>query len=605
MKSKILLVLIFPFLLSGCDSLLDTYPYGQIDDEEMVKFQKYVSGLVGYAYEQIPLDYRNIEGNRLDCATDDAVLTDVNADIVKFAIGSINNSEDPFSSIWSSSYKAIANLNLFIQDDLGIKTKYYLDPELDEVYKKRLLGEAYGMRAFMQWRLLKFYGGIGIKSGKMLGYPIITEKKTIESEEVFLERNSYDDCVLQIINDCEKALELLPEAHRDFMYDSEYLLSFQKILGSCNWGRVDGLTINALLADLYLTYASPLFNPNNDMERWKKAAEYSKKVIDFKLNVDGNVKGGFNPTDRLNWFDACITSGIFISRRAGNSDANDSHERDFYPTGFRGNGILGATQDLVDAFPMSNGYPINHPINHGVYNPNEPYKNRDPRLYANIFYPGSKNKHDYTFETWYDEAQDIWGKDAPGLTKVSRTGYHIRKMVFPDLDWSASNIYKGAHVKHYYRWEHMILAFAEAANEYEGPIGSNFGMSAKEALKYLRSRKTFDNVTLPFASSDPYLDEVSTDKNKFRELVHNERRIELCFEGQRFFDLRRWNTDVKNINNPVHKINVIKKTDGTFRYEIEEIENRNFPSLFIPIPYGEILKDDKMEQNIGWETWSK
>lgn len=604
MKRILLYIVISSFLLSGCDNLIEPYPYGQVDDEEMGKFQDYVSGLVGYAYEQLPKDYRNIQGNRLDCLTDDATLTSVNDVVAKFAIGISNNSDDPFSDIWSSSYKAISNINLFLKDDFGLKTNYFIDSNVDKVYKERLQGEAYGLRALMQWRLLRFWGGKGIRSGQLLGFPIITDRMTIETEKIDLPRDSYEMCVKQIVDDCDQAYELLPIAHRDFLYNKEYLLTYHNVLGSCNWGRIDGITTRAILAELYLTYASPLFNPSGDKERWKKAAEYAKEVIDFKLTKD-NVTGGFDPKKSLNWFDACSPNGILVSRRDGNSDANDAHEKEFYPVGFRGNGVIGATHDLVDAFAMENGYPKDHPEGQKLYDPNNPYASRDPRLYSVIFYTGSKNKHNYTFETWFDETTSTWAKDAPGLNKVSRTGYHIRKMVYPDLDWSASNVYKGAHVKHYYRWEHMILAFAEAANEYEGPNGTSFGLSAKDALKYLRSRKTYDGATLPYASNDPYLEEVSRNQDLFRELVHNERRIELCFEGQRFFDIRRWANSIDDINQPVHKAKVTKKADGTMVYESEKLENRSFPSLFIPLPYSEILKADNLEQNEGWDSWSK
>lgn len=74
MKKIFYLMLSLSF--TACQDMIETYPNGQINDEEMLKHQEYVSGLIGYAYEQLPRDYRNIEGNRLDCATDDAVLTE-------------------------------------------------------------------------------------------------------------------------------------------------------------------------------------------------------------------------------------------------------------------------------------------------------------------------------------------------------------------------------------------------------------------------------------------------------------------------------------------------------------------------------------------------
>lgn len=87
-------------------------------------------------------------------------------------------------------------------------------------------------------------------------------------------------------------------------------------------------------------------------------------------------------------------------------------------------------------------------------------------------------------------------------------------------------------------------------------------------------------------------------------MIKNERRIEFCFEGQRFFDLRRWNTDVSQINKPVHGIYVVKRADATLEYSSMNVEERMFPSLYVPIPYKEILKSTQLEQNEGWNTWS-
>ena len=94
-------------------------------------------------------------------------------------------------------------------------------------------------------------------------------------------------------------------------------------------------------------------------------------------------------------------------------------ESALYPGGFQGNGALGATQDLVDAFPMKNGYPKDHPEGAKLYDPKNPYANRDPRFYSVIFYNNSKANRDnnetkpmYTFECW--ENQDALGKDAAG-----------------------------------------------------------------------------------------------------------------------------------------------------------------------------------------------
>lgn len=597
--NKIFKYLIFiPLVCTGCDNLLDTYPYGQIDDDKMKEYQNYVSGLVGYAYGQLPQAYNDIQGNRLDCAADNGVMTSVSDNVTRLATGRIISSQDPFSSIWSSSYKAIANLNMFLENDLGLKTNYYLNPDLDIVYKRRLQGEAYALRALMQWRLLKFYGGRGMNTDKLLGFPIITERITTETENFNLERNTYDECVAQIVEDCDSAFKYLPIANRDFMVED--LATYQNILGSCNWGKMDQISLKAMLADLYLTYASPLFNPENDRERWKKAAEYAKEVMDFKLT--GPDKVGFtDPYAALNWFDAGSPNCIFPSR----SSESTTHETECYPTGFRGNATFGVTQELVDAFPMANGYPKGHEKAND-YNESNPYSDRDFRLSSIVFYPGSTNAKGYTFETWVDETTGELAKDAPGLPKVSRTGYHLKKMVYQDWDANESVVKKGTHFKHYYRWEHMVLAFAEAANEYcQNPNEQLFGLSAIDAIKYLRWRNSYDGVASPLKNNDPYLEDIQNDKEAFRELIHNERRIELCFEGDRFFDIRRWNTDVASINKPVHKMTVMRKPSGELEYKVEELEARNYPSLYIPIPLSEVMRADKMEQNKGWETWAR
>lgn len=589
-------IFIFAFLLpffTSCEDMIETYPYGQIDDEMMSGYPEVVKGLVGYAYEQIPRGYRDIQGNRLDCLSDDAVITSVTSNEYRFSTGTANNTQDPFSSLWTSYYKAIANLNKFLQDDMGYNTKYYYDYETDIRYRRLLKGEAFGMRAFLQWTLLKYWGGRGIDSHELLGFPIVTEVITTESGNIDLKRNTYAECVQQIQNDCDSALVYLPDAHRDFLL-SEEDKKYTKILGTCNWGKVDGMTMNAILADMYLTYASPLFNPENDVERWKKAAQYAYKVIDFKLNTD-NVKNGFSSDKAINWFDPISPNAVFISRRLSNGNTS-THEADFLPGGvtgasFSGNGILGATQDLVEAFPMDNGYPVGH-AKATEFDPNNPYQNRDVRLANTIYYPGSTTGFGYRFETWQG------GKDQPGLPQVSRSGYHIKKMVYTNLNPYEASLKTAPHCKVYYRWENMILIFAEAANEAAGPYGVVDGcgyLTAIDALSFLRGL---------YFENDEYLYEAAKNVDDFRELVHNERRLELCFEGVRFFDLRRWNTDVSAVNNPIHQIEVTQN-GSNYTYSVKELDKRNYPSLYLPIPVDEILRTQNMEQNEGWDAWNR
>jgi hypothetical protein len=149
----------------------------------------------------------------------------------------------------------------------------------------------------------------------------------------------------------------------------------------------------------------------------------------------------------------------------------------------------------------------------------------------------------------------------------------------------------------------MCLAFAEAANHVGGPLDARYGLSAKDAISYLRKRKTYDNAN--GLTVDPYLDQVaSLGEDAFDAFVKNERRIETCFEGTWFFDLRRWSTTLNELNKPVHGVKIIKKDDGTFSYDFDyEAQKRQFNSAYLPIPYSDILRMSKLTQNEGWDNW--
>jgi hypothetical protein len=311
------------------------------------------------------------------------------------------------------------------------------------------------------------------------------------------------------------------------------------------------------------------------------------------------VTNGFKPADAVNWFNPNFP-GIVWSARYNNS--NDAMERMFYPGGFQGNGMMGATQELVDAFPMKNGYPITD--SRSLYNPADPFKDRDPRFYSIIWHNNAQAKRNntgavmYTFENWEG------GKDAAGATsKNSRTNYHIKKMVFMGLNWSDPTINRQPHAKFFIRWAHMVLTFAEAANQVVGPTdAAKFGLSAKDAIKYLRTRKTYDGASM--WATDPYLDEVAAaGTTAFDAFVKNERRIETCFEGMRFYDLQRWTTSLNDMKKPVSGIKVVKNADGTFTYQKVEVEKRDYVSAYLPIPYDEMLRMNKLVQNEGWNAW--
>lgn len=603
MKILVLTGVIFA-ILSSCVKYLDPYPNGARSEEDLWKYPEMVQGLIGQMYSGIPKNYNNNEGAYLDCATDNAVSSSSTRDMTKLAQGLIPTSADPFRTYWDRDYKMIHLANTFLKDRKGFNTRFLIYPHLDSLVRYRLQGEAFALRAWYQWDLLQKFGGKGM-NGELLGVPIVTEPVDI-TRDVNLARNSYDDCVKQIIADCDSALKYIPMAHRDYLIkdpstDAAYA-------GSLYWSRIDGITTIAIKAVVYLTWASPRFNPNNEVARWDSAAVNAKRVMDFKLTVDGSTNtanpqrsAAFKIVDGINWVNPQFPGGIWISQY---STGNEDMEKMFYPGGFQANGVMGATQELVDAFPMKNGYPITDA--RSGYDPAQPYLNRDPRFYSTIFYNGVQAKMKntgavmYTFENWSNG-----GKDAAGVLPTnSRTNYHIKKFVYMGLDFNANTKDRQRHSKFLFEWSHMCLAFAEAANHVVGPTdAAKYGISAKTAIQYLRTRKTTDGAA-GLSATDPYLDEVSGSETTFDAFVKNERRITNCFEGQRFYDLRRWTTTLDELNKSVHGAEIVKNDDGSFTYDLnKEVQTRVYTSAYLPIPYDEMLRMSNLVQNEGWDGW--
>lgn len=597
MKTKTILLLGGILALSGaCSKYLDPYPNGDRSSEDIFLYQDMVQGLVGQCYDNMPRNYNDNEGVYLDWAADDAVSTNPTQATRRMAVGSLTTASDPFSTYWTRDYNSIKLVNMFLKDRRGVNTKFMIKPKWNDQVRFRLQGEAYALRAWFHWDLLQKFGGKGLTSGKILGIPLVLEPVDY-TKEINFARNTYDECVKQIIADCDSAISYLPIAHRDFLVkDGDIAYA-----GGKYWGRFDGITMKALKSNVYLTWASPLFNPNNVIARWDSAAFNAKKVMDFKLTVD-NVTNGFNVTKAINWFDPNSPEIVFSARFQG---SNDAMERLFYPGGFQGNGAVGATQELVNAFPMKNSYPITDV--RSLYNAANPYLNRDPRFYSNIFYNGVQAKKNntgvlmYTFENWSNG-----GKDAAGVKSTnSLTNYYIKKNVYMGLNWADASISRVSHTKMFFRWTHMVLNFAEAANKVVGPTdATKYGLSAKAALAYIRNRPTYDGAALYTTATDLFLTESSADAVKFNDFVKNERRIETSFEGMRFYDLRRWSTGLADLNKSVHRAEIVKNADGSFTYDFtKEAEVRAYKSAYLPIPYVEILRMSKLEQNEGWDGW--
>ncbi len=583
---KILMSLFSLAVLVSCD-FLAPLPNGHYTDENIDEYPSLIRGYVEKSYNLIQKRYDVNEHFYVEGATDNAVLTSETNWLTQFARGAGAPSGDLFADYWDRDYRGIMYVNKFLENNVGFTTRYMLDNEQNAELQRMLQGDAYALRAWWHFDLLRKWGGRGA-DGEILGIPLVTEPIDIFNADMnSFKRNTYEECVEQILADCDSAIFYLPEANRDWVVEDK------EISGAVRWHRFDDVSMMALKAMLYLQWASPAFNPENDKTRWEEAAKYAAAVMDFKLNQDG--KHGFDPQKSFSWSDPNSPEIVFASQYVKGSEI----EACFYPNGFLGSGEIGPSKNLVDAFPMANGYPIDHPKS--GYDPQKPHEGRDPRFYSNIFYHGSQVLRSGSTEVMYTFDMSTTGKDVAGLVKNTRTNYYTKKFIYTGWNKSDDKLQTMPKSVFYMRWSQMCLIFAEAANRaWESPEAVHYGFSPKQAVAYLRNRTTTDGAAGLGRNGDPYLDEcAAAGWEKFEELIRNERRIELAFEGARFFDLRRWATDVSSLNKPVYRS--VVSPDGV--YSQEEIETRNFSSIYLPLPLQEIVKMPGMVQNEGWPTW--
>ena len=92
----------------------------------------------------------------------------------------------------------------------------------------------------------------------------------------------------------------------------------------------------------------------------------------------------------------------------------------------------------------------------------------------------------------------------------------------------------------------------------------------------------------------------------FDAFLRNERRIETAFEGEWFFDIRRWSNDLTSINKTIYRPTITKGAGDSFSYDYSTVvEERSFSSAYLPIPYKEMINVPGLVQNEGWESWTR
>ena len=539
---KLIYILTFLFLYScDVDKYLDKAESGGMTLDEVFGDYGQAERFLSNVYSKIPVDYANKYTN----ASDDSESPHGTSAENQINNGVFSPASNPFNN-WTATYNAIRAANIFLQNADRI-------PVLDAnqaAGKPRMIGEATFLRAYFYAELFRRWGGV----------PILTEPLDINAD-MQVPRNTAAQVVEFIVDECDKAAGLL-----ELEYPPIHL------------GRATKGVALALKSRVLLHYASQLHNPSNDPQRWQDAADAAKAVMDLNFYaLHPDYKGLFHTRN---------SKEIIFQNTANYTDFT---LQTFVPSQ---GGQVGITplQNLVDMYEMTNGELPFTDENPGIsptvnpasgYNPTQPYVNRDPRFYMSILYNGATWRTQSIFTYQGAPENGIGG----GFNNTT-TGYYLAKLV--DQNSSRTPIVQnGTYYWIYFRYAEILLNYAEALNEtLSAPTPEVYN-----AINAIRQRPGVNMPGLPAGLS----------KEQMRKRIRNERRIELAFEGQRFFDLKRWRIGSQVVPN-AYGTGATNNGDGTYTYTRFLVENRVYPSYFdlFPIMQTELNRNTALEQNPGY-----
>ena len=605
MKTKnIILYFIGLVAFSSCNDMFEPADENNRTEDAMVEESKYAHGLLIYGYDRLPY----ITTTQTDIATDDAVTNQKSNNFLNMATGTWASDNNPMSQ-WDNCKDGIQYVNLFLTKVEKVKWAPS-SASKQQMFIDRLKGEAFGLRAILYYYLLQAHGGYA-DDGILYGVPLLTEPEN-GSSDFNQPRATFAECVKQIYADCDSAMALLPADYVDIESNNEIPAKYQ-MLGAnySNYNLVFGTKARNLLsakiaeatkAQVALLAASPAFRDQSGVT----SAEAAKLCANVLKRIGG--LDGFDPTGNI-WYknktklDPNASEMPEILWRE-DRHKNATQESENFPPTLYGSGRVNPSQNLVDAFPMRNGRPITD-ANSG-YDPQNPYANRDPRLSDDVIYNGTTFRSTVIVSGTYPSDKNETDDNLNSISTSTRTGYYLKKLLREDVSPLSSSLIEQQHIYPRIRYTEMFLAYAEAANDAWGPKAdpTGVGFTAYDVIKAIRERAGLgtDEIGMALPEGDAYLEECAASQAKMTELIRNERRIELCFENKRFWDLRRWQMP---LNETVKGMQIDRNEEtGELTYTIIDVEDRVYDSSYQwygPIPKGEVLKWSKLVQNKGWQ----
>ncbi|MGI6073637.1 MAG: RagB/SusD family nutrient uptake outer membrane protein [Fermentimonas sp.] len=588
---SIIIVLIGFIIFNSCDDFLETRPLTEYSDfdvwesEDPSLIESFLSEIyleIEHGFEKYPT---SVYVDEADARANTGILN-VNS-------GGDSPTSGGYWHQWPKIYRQIRNCNIALEN----LQRSPVEKEL----RDRFRGEALFLRAMYYHQLLKLYGGV----------PIITEAYKL-SDDFLVPRSTFSDCVNFIVEDCEEAIKLLPEKYSG------------KDRGRATKGAAMALKSRILTyaaSDLHQNIKKifPDYNfpellgyvDGSQKERWKMAKKASKDIIDLGLYdlYKNNPKSKEEATENCQMLFLTYENEEDILVRYFRSDwwkgVNTCPLQLYYPNGFGGRGNNAPLGNLVDAFEMNDGskFDWNNPIHSS-----KPYNNRDPRFYSFIIYNGSTVRDigrdaslldkDPTstlqvghYERWDEASGSIileHGLDTRQSSvrpsEAGFTGYYIRKMMDPTIDgW----FYAQDIPWRYFRYAEVLFNYAEACIE----LGEE--AEARKYLNMIRKRAGMPEIT--------------DNGMNLRNRMRNEKRVEMMYEDQRYYDVRRWmigeeaygDCYAANILYPLLDNKKTSKVPVITHIVFQKREWHN-KMYFKPIYHDEILRNNLLIQNPGY-----
>ncbi|TCD00168.1 RagB/SusD family nutrient uptake outer membrane protein [Pedobacter psychroterrae] len=627
---KITLILVAVCTLGACKKFLDITPDNVATIDYAFRLRSTAERYLFSCYNYMPA-LGAFDSNVANAAGDEFWLpVNHGSNAWKIARGG-QSKANSYMNYWQGNnggkdlYQGIRECNIFLDNINKV-------PDLADFEKARWEAEVKFLKAYYHYYIFRMYGPV----------PIIKVNVPVDAsiEEVYPARAPIDSCVNYMVQLLDEAIPNLPER-----IDNEV----------SELGRITRAIAMSIKAEILVTAASPLFNGNPDYagfkdpegtllfsqsfdpKKWERARDAAKEAVEFSESL-GHKLYVFNPA----FFQYKISDTIKIQMNIRNALAekwnpeiiwgntnsmvgslqNQSTPRGLDPARVSNsttNGNIAPPLKIAEMFYSSNGVPIREDKSFDyagrfkLRSVTAPYKrylqegyvtaslnfDREPRFYADLGFDGGvwygQGLFDDAKNMLFVSAKKGQPATAQNESSYSVTGYWPKKLV------NFNNVIgETTYTVQTYPWPmirlaNMYLLYAEAENEVSGPnsVVYNYVNQVRARAGLFSVQDSWSNY-----SNNPtkYTTQIG-----MREILHQERLIELAFEGQRFWDLRRWKKAGEELNKPITGWDLIQE-DAASYYRERVIYNQTFTArdYLWPLPESELLSNKRINQNPGW-----